>query len=400
MADFGPRPKLMAIGDSLAQGCRSLSVTSGYCSQSWPARMAQEMGWEFRSPDHPRPVLFDLEHEIRELDLGDLVRANFTVKQLLTRVRDNLGAWLAPGAASATAWFDNLAISGAEVHDLYSRSATSSDADIVRLAPNGRDSDLNAKNVPDLHVAINGRFVLNPMANDEFADFTPLEWVRRRRPEHLVVQIGHNHGLYDIGSNAVNGGIDGGHPVHGPYWDQWQRLVTELAALPAEIRVLLCLMPKIGAVGNLRPRGAERFAGYAETYEPVLSIEPGILSGDQLREIDAKIREANDRIRQMATDAMTATNTANRLAFFDLDRTFERFDFKNTLDASRRIEAQPRPRLMFMQSSGGLTAAELFQGKDSILSGPAGGVVAAVETARKAGFGKVIGFGESAKMTT
>ncbi len=51
-----------------------------------------------------------------------------------------------------------------------------------------------------------------------------------------------------------------------------------------------------------------------------------------------------------------------------------------------------QPRLMFMQSSGGLTAAELFQGKDAILSGPAGGVVAAVETARKAGFDKVIGF--------
>ena len=50
------------------------------------------------------------------------------------------------------------------------------------------------------------------------------------------------------------------------------------------------------------------------------------------------------------------------------------------------------PRLMFMQSSGGLTAADLFQGKDAILSGPAGGVVAAVETAKLAGFGQVIGF--------
>ncbi|WP_122520492.1 hydantoinase B/oxoprolinase family protein [Pannonibacter phragmitetus] len=50
------------------------------------------------------------------------------------------------------------------------------------------------------------------------------------------------------------------------------------------------------------------------------------------------------------------------------------------------------PRLMFMQSSGGLTAADLFQGKDAILSGPAGGVVGAVETSRLAGFDKVIGF--------
>ena len=49
-------------------------------------------------------------------------------------------------------------------------------------------------------------------------------------------------------------------------------------------------------------------------------------------------------------------------------------------------------RLMFMMSSGGLTAAELFQGKDAILSGPAGGVVGMAQTGREAGFNKLIGF--------
>ena len=49
-------------------------------------------------------------------------------------------------------------------------------------------------------------------------------------------------------------------------------------------------------------------------------------------------------------------------------------------------------RLMFMMSSGGLTAAELFQGKDAILSGPAGGVVGMAETGRQAGFERLIGF--------
>ena len=48
--------------------------------------------------------------------------------------------------------------------------------------------------------------------------------------------------------------------------------------------------------------------------------------------------------------------------------------------------------LMFMMSSGGLTAAELFQGKDAILSGPAGGVVGMAETGREAGFSRLIGF--------
>jgi 5-oxoprolinase (ATP-hydrolysing) len=52
----------------------------------------------------------------------------------------------------------------------------------------------------------------------------------------------------------------------------------------------------------------------------------------------------------------------------------------------------PDPRLMFMTSAGGLTAAELFQGKDAILSGPAGGVVGMVETGRAAGFERLIGF--------
>jgi 5-oxoprolinase (ATP-hydrolysing) len=48
--------------------------------------------------------------------------------------------------------------------------------------------------------------------------------------------------------------------------------------------------------------------------------------------------------------------------------------------------------LLFMQSSGGLTAAEAFRGKDAILSGPAGGVVGMAGTARAAGFDRVIGF--------
>jgi len=48
--------------------------------------------------------------------------------------------------------------------------------------------------------------------------------------------------------------------------------------------------------------------------------------------------------------------------------------------------------LLFMQSHGGLASAESFRGKDSILSGPAGGVVGMVETAVGAGLEKLIGF--------
>jgi len=52
----------------------------------------------------------------------------------------------------------------------------------------------------------------------------------------------------------------------------------------------------------------------------------------------------------------------------------------------------PGVNLQFMQSSGGLADARAFQGKDSILSGPAGGIVGMVRASVLAGFDKVIGF--------
>jgi 5-oxoprolinase (ATP-hydrolysing) len=58
-----------------------------------------------------------------------------------------------------------------------------------------------------------------------------------------------------------------------------------------------------------------------------------------------------------------------------------------------QVAAQmPGVRLFFMQSSGGLTEAHHFQGKDAILSGPAGGIVGMVRTAVAAGHHRVIGF--------
>ena len=52
----------------------------------------------------------------------------------------------------------------------------------------------------------------------------------------------------------------------------------------------------------------------------------------------------------------------------------------------------PGTRVYFMQSNGGLTASETFQGKDAILSGPAGGIVGAARTAGMAGLNQIIGF--------
>ena len=59
---------------------------------------------------------------------------------------------------------------------------------------------------------------------------------------------------------------------------------------------------------------------------------------------------------------------------------------------SEELEEDKSTKLMFMQSNGGLTDANLFQGKDALLSGPAGGVVSMVQTGKQAGYNKLIGF--------
>jgi len=73
--------------------------------------------------------------------------------------------------------------------------------------------------------------------------------------------------------------------------------------------------------------------------------------------------------------------------------TREVSDFASAQSDLRAGErGQHIPRILFMASSGGLKDAHLFQGRDAILSGPAGGVVGMAETARASGFDKVIGF--------
>jgi hypothetical protein len=349
--DFPPAD-LMVIGDSLAQGCRSLTVNKEFCAQSWAARVAQAQGWRFVTPDFPIPVLFDLEAEVRRLDTATISLQGLQFTGFFGRVRDNLTAWLAQSPTSAFTCFDNLGLAGCLVDDLYSRTARSSAAEIAKLAPQGATEDLllglHDRTIGDLHLAINARFTLNPSRDPELDDLTPIGWVQKRRPKTLFVQVGHNHGLYRIGADAELTGDPAdsftrpGGPGHAAYFDQWAELAGHLAQLPDEVEtILVVLLPKVGAVANLRPRGVERDEGYAETYEPVLSTSTAILSGSDLRAIDGEIQKANETIRGLLTGAATPLGRAGRMKFVDTFTLFEARDFKNLLDARLRIPVDP-----------------------------------------------------------
>ena len=132
--DLRYNPELMVIGDSLAQGCRSLSVSQEFCCQSYGARISSTLGWPFVAPDHPRPVCFDAEALIRKSGLiVDLLSAFIIISKLKKTVKKNLKSWqndLARGEPlSKHLCFDNIGIAGTKIPDLMQRSAASSIAE-------------------------------------------------------------------------------------------------------------------------------------------------------------------------------------------------------------------------------------------------------------------------------
>ncbi|MHA7850880.1 hydantoinase B/oxoprolinase family protein [Roseovarius sp.] len=111
-------------------------------------------------------------------------------------------------------------------------------------------------------------------------------------------------------------------------------------------------------------------------------------------------RRAADLAAEIGFTQITASHQVNRLAKLVgrgdtavvdayLSPILRRYvdQVEDALDLGRACEA-----LLFMQSSGGLTDARLFQGKDAILSGPAGGIVGMVRTGQAAGHERLIGF--------
>ena len=111
-------------------------------------------------------------------------------------------------------------------------------------------------------------------------------------------------------------------------------------------------------------------------------------------------RRVSDIAAEVGFTQITASHQVNRLAKLVgrgdtsvvdayLSPILRRYvdQVADALDVGRACEA-----LLFMQSNGGLTDARLFQGKDAILSGPAGGIVGMVKTGEAAGHDKLIGF--------
>jgi hypothetical protein len=252
-----------------------------------------------------------------------------------------LRAWLANHQESNFLCFDNLGLSGAQPDDLYTRTSDSSGAELTALCPDGTStSTINISEVGKLHLAINGRFVLNPSQNPDFANMTPIRWVEARLPKRLFVQIGHNNGLYSIGADAGPAKLnftqdnDNGQS----FFDSFKVIAEAVAALPADVQsIVVILLPKVGAARQsqtYRQHAAERIC---RQLCAVFSTSKTLLSGVLLAGVDQQIAAANANLQQIFTSAAQATNQTGRLKFLDTFQLFESIDYKNSLDRAKRI---------------------------------------------------------------
>ncbi len=321
----------MVIGDSLSQGCRSLTINKTFCSQSYGSRIAKIGGFNFQTPDFPRAVLFDLEEEIRNVDFGfGLLTPLVVFEGFMDRLRSNLDLWIGNQVESSFTYFDNLGLAGCLVGDLLDRTASSSDAQVKSLVPSA-SSDIPLSKVGDLHLAINARFTLNPSQDPAYANLSPMGWVAMRQPKRLIVHVGHNHGLYSVGGDGLDVSV-----TQGSFWQDFGRLATALAALPNSIeQIVIVLLPKVGATANLKPVGTNRTNGYADQYDPVFATASTSLSGEQLSKIDQSIVAANAQIIALMNTAAGAT--ASRYRFVDTYQFLDSFDYKNYRSAGNQI---------------------------------------------------------------
>lgn len=335
-------PPLMAIGDSLYNGMRSLTIDGEKTRGSPPAMIANGLGIaSFRVPDLPKPVIVDLENWLERL--SPLVTVPLAIPTILNDLRDSMRFWATgpanvPSPSGARA-FDNIAFSGATIEDMYELTADKADAVAREMVANAlATSDLGSlvANVGTILVMANARFTLAPDPElseaNPFRNRTSMEIVAMRQPRRLIVSIGHNNGFIDIVLRADPAGAS---HLAGELAVRYPRLIEEVCALPDAVeRIYVNLLPAPSAVSSLMPTspsfiepdgGEPCDARYYTSYETLMCFRYGTYTGERLREVDREVLALNEWI----VDQFRARDTKGRVRFVDVFRHMKAVDSKN-----------------------------------------------------------------------
>lgn len=277
--------EMMAVGDSLYNGVRSLTINADLAAHSVPAQVAAAFRWDFVSPDYPRPMLADFEKIFSDTLSGTL--------NLIRNAAANAHAWLADTTWSHQPLFHNLSIAQQVVSNVTTANYSDALGVAQQLAALGASLPLGK--LPVLYQALNTCFVLNPqrIAGDTR---TAIDILAEAKPKRLLVNIGINDGLWALLllGDATN------YQTRVDPTAAMLTLAGELQAKCTDIEhFYINLFPKPSAIANLMPRTDTENPsnGYFTQYLGRL-IQAGGIADAMMREIDNWVdTDLNPRIR-------------------------------------------------------------------------------------------------------
>lgn len=343
------RPPVMAIGDSIYNGMRSATITAEMAAKSTPAGVSRviDPAYPFLSPRYPEPLLIDIEQALRDISLGDLIgRLRGQIRALVA----NAGRWGdgqhivdAPDAA-----WDNVSQAGAEVTDLIDRDwAYWNDLAADNLKKlKGVDSleDLTKSdaNVIDLHMALNAKFLLNPNEKAALKKMRPIDLVALRKPKHLLINIGANHGLIDVTLRGVEADPKPGEGLRrlATWPAEMRRLAEMLVELGPETETIhINTVPLPSTVPNMSPLYRPGFidSGKLDKVDGFFPVYDNRIGGTgdytqysaaKMKQLDRDVRKINNRMIAEVKAVFDAAGDT-RAKFFRLDKALKRYDGKH-----------------------------------------------------------------------
>lgn len=338
--------EMMAIGDSLFNGVRSLTIDKTLAQWSVPAQLAKALGIsDFAIPDYPRNVVINFEQWVRDLPF---------VSKVFDDLNGNISFWNTQ-PKSALPQFDNIAIASSLWSDLYDRTWKTAQAEIDAintLVAQGKTTYND--NLAELFFAFNTRFILNPTGDPNTPALSPLEIVAARKPKRLIISIGANNGLWAMAfaATACTGAGQATGPFSAGDLAQLQTFITKLQALPPDIEhIYINTLPHPSDTATMMPvddgelddkPGAGKFY---PRYENRFGFNYNQLSGDQVAANDKVIDDLKAHIAGLVTDP--------RIHFVPIDTTFDAYDFKT--NAQAKVVAAPnddRPLSNIMINKG------------------------------------------------
>jgi lysophospholipase L1-like esterase len=324
---------MMAIGDSLFNGVRSLTIDPQLAQWSAPKQVATALGIDFAVPDYPTHVVVDFENWVREFP--DIAR-------ILNEIKGSIDAWNG-NPKSTLEQFDNIAIAATTWSDLYSRTWKTAQDEVDNINQNisqGKTTYLD--NLSEFFFAFNTRFILNPSRSQTTPALSSLDIVANRKPTRLIVSIGANNGLWQMAFDAASSPGFDTTKGHGIYGDadvaDCKQFLTRLAKLPPDIEhIYINALPYPNTTANMMPIPDSEInsppkAGklWAE-YENRFGFTYGTLTGSQLKKNNKTVSDLAKFISSTIKEVDDPKSP--RMHVVPIDEIFLEYDYKTDRSA-------------------------------------------------------------------